>query len=246
LINDAKGNGVLAGGDGGEGNIIHPAKIHYLFSDDDSSELLTSSLIHSLHPLPPSLSASNNELGMGCSSRDLGMSSSSSVMGKKSRREGGRKEREERVIIVDINETGDGVLGVNSLSKDWQVLGASIDSAPTWEGGAETSAGDEEGGRGLMLRIEGVGVDVLDGDGAGLGVGVGGKRKDGEREMGGSGVGSGIGEEEMHALLEGFDKKMSVLRRIVGSRESLRSVAGIGESEAQGQGQGQGEGVSEG
>jgi hypothetical protein len=58
--------------------------------------------------------------------------------------------------------------------------------------------------------------------------------------LGESGFGSGIGEEEMHALLEGFDKKMSVLRRIVGSRESLRSVAGIAESKAQGQGQGEG------
>jgi hypothetical protein len=33
---------------------------------------------------------------------------------------------------------------------------------------------------------------------------------------------------------------MSVLRRIMGSRESLRSVAGIAESKAQGQGQGEG------
>jgi hypothetical protein len=245
LINDAKGSGAfgMGGGglDGGEGNIIHPAKIHYLFSDDDSSELLTSSLIHSLHPLPVSVSASNNELGMGSSSRDLGTSSGSSAMGKKSRRErgGGKMEKEERVIIVDVNSTGDGVVGVNSLSKDWQVLGASIENAPTWDGGAETGAGDEEGGRGLMLRIEGVGVDVLGGE-VGLG---GGKRKDGERGLGESGIGSGIGEEEMHALLEGFDKKMSVLRRIVGSRESLRSVAGIVESKAQGQGPG--EGVSE-
>jgi hypothetical protein len=259
LINDAKGNGALGGGfgglgvglDGGEGNIIHPAKIHYLFSDDDSSELLTSSLIHSLHPLPLSLSASNNELGG--SSRDLMTSSSSSAMGKKSRREkeGERKEREERVIIVDINETGDGVLGVNSLSKDWQILGASIENAPTWDGGSPTE--DDDSSRGLMLRIEGVGVDVLDGDGVGLGVGGGGgagggKRKDGERGLGESGVGSGsgIGEEEMHALLDGFDKKMSVLRRIVGSRESLRSVALAGIGESNQKTQGQGEGVSEG
>jgi hypothetical protein len=162
-------------------------------------------------------------------------------MGKKSRREREREDnrgvgREERVIIVDINETGDGVVGVNSLSKDWQVLVASIENALTWDGGAENNAGDEEGGRGLMLRIEGVGVDVLDGE-VGLG---GGKRKEGERGLGESGVGSGIGEEEMHALLDGFDKKMSVLRRIMGSRESLRSVAGIGESNQKGQGQGEG------
>lgn len=64
-----------------------------------------------------------------------------------------------------------------------------------------------------MLRIEGVDVRSFR------------EEEKVEREKGlgiavsGSGSGSGVvmGEEEMQALLEGFDRKMAVLRRVVGS-----------------------------
>ena len=90
-----------------------------------------------------------------------------------------------------------------------------------------------------MLRIEGVGLDFGDG-GVGTGIASGGesagKGKGRESDAGSGGVGrdsgsgreSGIGEEEMQALLEGFDRKMGVLRRVVrlGGRESLESGQG--------------------
>lgn len=152
------------------------------------------------------------------------------------------KGREERVVIVDINESGDGVTGVSSLSPSWQVLSAEIGKAPTWDkDGAESEGGRGELAGGLMLRIEGVGLDcgepASSGGGAGA-VGLGlagggskgkGKEKEKERDGGGgggdaqSGSTSAVGEEEMQILMEGFDRKMGILRRIVqrGSRESL-------------------------
>lgn len=131
-------------------------------------------------------------------------SSSSSATFRKEDRKKGRekKNREERVIIVDINLALDGVTRVSSLSKEWQVLNASIEHAPTFDPSGEEGAGD----KGLMLKIEGVGVESFKSDaeeGKGLGIR-------------GSGSGSGMGEEEMQALLEGFDRKMAVLRKVVG------------------------------
>ncbi|PMD31583.1 hypothetical protein L207DRAFT_519355 [Hyaloscypha variabilis F] len=202
LINDA-------GGDK-EGHTIHPHKIHYIFSDDDTSDLLTSSLIHSLHPGTTSSSPSaSREL----SSSQRESSSSSSATFKTERREKKdrpkekeKREREERVLIVDVDETGTGVKSVASLSSAWQVLSAEISNAPTFDAKAvEERDGGGERERGLMLRIQGVGVEVL-----------GGEEVEERRE--GSGV---VGEEEMSALLEGFDRKMGVLRRIVSSREEL-------------------------
>jgi len=149
----------------------------------------------------------------------------------------GNTEREERVIIVDVNEAGDGVTGISSLSPSWQVLSAEIGKAPTWDkDGAESEGGRGELAGGLMLRIEGVGLDCGEpasnsGGGVGLGVAGGGskgkgKEKERERDGGGDGTtgsASGMGEEEMQILMEGFDRKMGMLRRIVqrGSRESL-------------------------
>lgn len=112
------------------------------------------------------------------------------------------------MLIVDVNEAGDGVVSASSLSANWQVLSASLSNAPTWDG-ADPSSGDvdEDGNtdRGLMLRIEGVGIEA------------------GEEE--GLGLGEGMGEEEMQRLLEGFDRKMGVLRKIVAAGEGM--VGGI-------------------
>lgn len=136
--------------------------------------------------------------------------------GGESKREKGGKgkaplKREERVIIVDINESGDGIVCTNSLSSGWQIVSADVANAPTFNN--DSAAGDtgaEEGERGLMLRIEGVGICGEKGDEMGD---SGEKRKVG----GESGV---MGEEEMQALLDGFDRKMGVLRKIVASGES--------------------------
>lgn len=125
-----------------------------------------------------------------------------------------RKEREERLIIVDINETGDGVKSVSSLSKDWQVLSASVSSAPTFDSSPQDQDPQNQNvqGRGLMLRIEGVGVSAL--------------ATEPEEEKRDSAV---LGEEEMSQLLEGFDRKMGVLRRIISARASREELEGGGD-----------------
>jgi hypothetical protein len=153
-----------------------------------------------------------------------GTSSSSSATFKKGDGRGKRKapvKREERVIVVDVNETGDGIISTSSLSSSWQVINAEIANAPTFN---SENAGDtegEDGERGLMLRIEGVGIG---GEG---------------EEMGDSGKGKGVsesvmGEEEMQTLLEGFDRKMGVLRKIVAAGEGwdeARREKGVGDED---------------
>jgi hypothetical protein len=104
------------------------------------------------------------------------------------------EKREERVVIVDVNATGDGIVSSSSLSASWQVVNAEIAAAPTFEGT------EGNGGPRLMLKIEGVGIEEED-----LGLSAKGK---GVAE-------SAMGEEEMQTLLEGFDRKMGLLRQIV-------------------------------
>lgn len=120
-----------------------------------------------------------------------------------------------------MNTTGDAIQQIHSLSANWQVLSASLEKAPTWAGGDEEvmgEGGDREGGGGgggLMLRIEGVGMDGKSGD-DGLGIGI----------MRGSASAAVLSEEEMQSLLEGFDRKMGMLRKIVGAGEQFMARAG--------------------
>lgn len=147
--------------------------------------------------------------------RESGTSSSSSATfrkgdGRERLKDKGKvlAKREERVIIVDVNETGDGIVSTSSLSSSWQVINAEIANAPTLEHEA-TTAGEE--GAGLMLRIEGIGT---------TGSGDGDMGDSGEKRKGkGVGESTVMGEEEMQALMESFDRKMGVLRKIVESGE---------------------------
>jgi hypothetical protein len=172
---------------------------------------------------------------MGCSGeevRESGTSSSSSATfkkGSKRKDEVGKGKaavkREERVIIVDINDTGDGIVSSSSLSSSWQVVNAEIANAPTLNNDSAAETGWEDGERGLMLRIEGVGIGAS-----------GEEMSDSGTKGKGKGVWeSGVmGEEEMQALLEGFDRKMSVLRKIVAVGEGwdeARREKGGGEGE---------------
>lgn len=131
---------------------------------------------------------------------------------------------------MDVNSCLDKVEKITSLSKDWQVLSAHIERAPSFD---PSTGGDEGGGeadRGLMLKIEGVGVKSLQ-------VRDGEKEKEGGLRGSASGSGSGLrgsgmvgmGEEEMHSLMEAFDRKMGVLRRVVaGSGTVGGDVGSIG------------------
>lgn len=231
---------VTDAGEGEERSTHHPTQVHYLFSDDDGSAELTSALVRSLE------NGGEGDVGLeGGEEEDEEESNSSSSatfrkdgtrirsQPKTTKSKTGEAKRQERVVIVDINETGDAVVGVSSLSPEWQVINAEMGKAPTWDGADSSSPSDIGGGEGgMMLKIEGVGLSSLDSQlsslpssGTGSGA-VGGKGKGKEREIEGSGQNprtGEVGEEEMQVLLESFDRKMSVLRRIVerGSPESL-------------------------
>lgn len=105
------------------------------------------------------------------------------------------------MIVVDVNASGDSIIRSSSLSSSWQVLNAAVSNAPTWDGAEQ--APEEE--RGLMLRIEGVGS-------------AGPPEEEGLGIIGKSAL---LGEEEMQALMEGFDRKMAILRKVVSAGEVL-------------------------
>ncbi|KAK6614956.1 hypothetical protein H4I95_00108 [Botrytis cinerea] len=122
-----------------------------------------------------------------------------------------REQREERVIIIDMNETGDRVVGAQSLSDKWQVMRCEIGKAPIFESVGEEGGEKKEKGGGLMLRIDGVGIPVHKGD----------KKLSGSREKG-KGKESNemnekeIGDLDLDKILEGFDKRMGILRKVIG------------------------------
>ncbi|KAK2623821.1 hypothetical protein QTJ16_007002 [Diplocarpon rosae] len=203
----------------GEQSTHHPSRVHYVFSDDEDSEVLTAALLRSSGIAPDEGGAAGEEEEEGARTRGPQQTPTHAhpATGENGKARGKDGEREERIVIVDINETGDGVTRVRSLAPSWAVVSAEIGKAPTWDG----AEGEDEGGRegGLMLRIEGVDEQSV---AAGISGSVGGKGKGKEAE-----AATGVSEDEMQALLESFDRKMGVLRRVVrlGSRESLGGEA---------------------
>ena len=94
------------------------------------------------------------------------------------------------------------------------MLSATLENAPSLD-----PEGNESGERGLMLKIDGIGLSALRSH-------PGNDDKDTDEErVRGSGNGSGyvsgtkaaLGEEEMNSLMEIFDAKMAVLRSVVGN-----------------------------
>ncbi|KAE8447061.1 hypothetical protein EG329_011196 [Mollisiaceae sp. DMI_Dod_QoI] len=250
LVNDVKEKE-------GETGTYHPSRIHYLFSDDDASELLSSALLRTLEQQahPQSHSLSQHQFAGQDQERSLEAvrtaestttsSGSSSIFKTHNNKQGKRtstpgdkekhstrkekvperekekvpeREREERIVIVDINDTGESIKSVSSLSKDWQVLGASIDNAPTWDGAADGEDTSRNAAGGLMLRIEGVSIDASSTTDFPTSQRLKGKVTEAKEPLEESGT---IGEEEMQGLLEGFDRKMAVLRRVVGQQKEL-------------------------
>lgn len=119
------------------GEYHHPT-VHYLFSDDDP-EILTGAALEAIDA--GDTHARNTGAEEDETAEDGGV--------------------EERVVIVDLAADGKTVTGAVSLSKEWQALRTEVGAAPSMGGGgvgggAEGKAGDEESGRGLMLKISGV------------------------------------------------------------------------------------------
>ena len=193
----------------------HPCKIHYIFSDDEDCEELKEACLRSL-PNASNADTSNSNSMTNKSSGELRTSGSSSssksiVVAKKENKDTQGEQREERVIIIDMNETGDRVVGAQSLSDKWQVMGCEIGKAPIFESVGEEGGEKKEKGGGLMLRIDGVGIPVHKGD----------KKLSGSREKG-KGKESNemnekeIGDLDLDKILEGFDKRMGILRKVIG------------------------------
>lgn len=193
----------------------HPCKIHYIFSDDEDCEELKEACLRSL-PDPSNTDTSNSNSMTNKSSGELRTSGSSSssksiVATKKENKDTQGKQREERVIIIDMNETGDRVVRAQSLSDKWQVMGCEIGKAPIFESVEEEGGEKKEKGGGLMLRIDGVGIPVHKGD----------KELSGSREKGKGKETNEMNEKEianldLDKILEGFDKRMDILRKVIG------------------------------
>lgn len=110
----------------------HPA-VHYIFSDDDTEVLPETLLTLALTPQTQKHTPASPAVAKG-GVRD-------------------------RYVVVTLGENGRSVASAQSLTGDWQVLGAEVSAAPMLEG--------EEGETGgLMLRIQGTSGVGEDGGGA--------------------------------------------------------------------------------
>ena len=167
----------------------HPTT-HYIFSDD-SADLVTAASLRTLDPSLPSQSSSLE--GSGKASRTASENENIEDENRSSVLPPRRPGVEERYLLLDMDESGEHVVNARSFTSDWQVLNVNITNAPTW-------AGDEgqgtSGGGGLMLRIEGAGG--LD---------------DAEKSL------KNTQEASVESLLGDFEKRMAVLRKVVGDIE---------------------------
>lgn len=184
----------------------HHPRVHYIFSDDDP-DVLTSALAQH-HATAFEHDTSSPEASGGAS-------------------------RPERAIVLDLvptetdpetNASGVGydVAWASSLSADWAVTSARVSRIEEGEGDTE----DDGAGR-LMLRIEGVGISSTAPAGKSpspLPAGEGGELQG----SGGSGAGSGrqqasgVEQEDYGALIEEFEKRMGVLKKVVDAGDERR------------------------
>lgn len=120
--------------DSTNGETYHPAT-YYVFADDDP-DVLTTATLNALE------------------------AQSSHYPGDEEQVDTRNNGDEERYLVVDLHEDGTRVKEIKSLSSKWAVTGAEIRGAPTFqqEGGSMGEAGG--GNEGLMLMIEGMGMDV--------------------------------------------------------------------------------------
>lgn len=97
-------------------------------------------------------------------------------------------------MLLDMDVTGTKVESAQSMVPDWAVTSTEVGAAPTWDRDGEGKEEGLEGGRGLMLRIEGM-----------------------EVRRGGGGEGE-VGEgKKLEELVEVYERQMGELRRAVDS-----------------------------
>ncbi|KAI9832619.1 MAG: ubiquitin-protein ligase Anaphase Promoting Complex [Phylliscum demangeonii] len=210
------------------GRHVHPA-VHYIFSDDEETELLTEASLHALSalscpsppPPPPQRLPPDGSGGSGSHRRRALRSSedgSSSSTSSRSARQAGPSPVRHRYLIVDVGADGETVTAVRSLANDWQPLGADISQAPTWDAGTPAAAADDaaattgagapqpqaqKSSGGLMLRIEGTEA---------LAVGVGHESDGAAWDVPPDAEGE---EQAMTEMMELFEKRMATLRKML-------------------------------
>lgn len=178
----------------------HHPQVHYIFSDDDP-DILTQALARQ---------------------HDANMNESASGPAP-----------DHRAILLDLSPDKNGSFNVawaTSLSPSWAVLDAQVSriSPPSSDGGGpadrNTNMSQKEPDR-LMLRIEGIEGGSLTSSSE--------LRLSDERSGPGSGSGSGSGSgqraveaEDYNSLVEDFDKRMAMLRKVVDAgEERQRKIA---------------------
>ena len=231
--------------------------MHYVFSDDDP-DILTEALAHhhgSLTSAEHEPSPMHGSAGSGSGSGESGAPPGPTV--------------QERAIVLDLVPKDDGSAGyevawASSLSADWAVTSARVsrmegDDAAAAGGGGGGALGDDgdggSGGANLMLRIEGLGIE---------GGGSGASSTTRHRGKGSSPLAAGDGgelqlstasgstskqaavEENYGLLIDEFEKRMGVLRKVVSAgEERQRKVAADMEKATQEQTQSRLEGEEE-
>ena len=265
LIHDIDVDGAAGAGEvGAGGTTIHPRNVHYIFSDDDGNEILNATLLRLSQAEDGAQRQENMALNTEQTAagdrlqRSHTSTSSSDATFRKPKH--GEKELEERVVMLDIDADLTKVNKASSLSPNWQILSATLENAPSFNTQIPSSSSthqqsksnvNEEEERGIMLKINGISLSNVSTTAArkenmkGSGGVLGSSRGSGS-EMRGSR--RGMGEDEMNALMESFDRKMAVLRGIVGNSGG-GGEQGVGEQEAEsrrglaGLGLGVGEGI---
>ncbi|OBT40353.1 hypothetical protein VE00_09201 [Pseudogymnoascus sp. WSF 3629] len=182
--------------DATSGSTHHPVNVRYIFSDDDQD--LTDEYLAAISSAPSPHSSSH----IAHSSESSSFTSSSRHQQQRIPSGAEPREPEHRTLLLDLDASGTAVTSFHSLSPSWQLLSASITKAPTWESGPTAADdGEDEGAARFMLRLEGTRG-----------------RDEGMRERVGRvwrEAGEGVRAEDFQVLVEEFERKMRVLRRVV-------------------------------
>jgi hypothetical protein len=185
------------------GDHHHPF-VHYVFTDDDPA-IVTAAAMRSLGlddtKYLPQPDVEGNEDALGEDDGNDGKPVVESplplpIVGSR-----------ERFMIIDIAADGHTIVGAQSMSPDWQITNANVQTAPSFD--------DDAPDRGLMLRIEGMEVP---GKKRGKGKAQPGENK--LKDAQGKSVGDIFGV--LDELLKGIDGSLEVAGKISGREDEVR------------------------
>ena len=212
-------------------DVVHHPRVHYIFSDDEESEALDQALNHATHRhqhhqqhcrYPDGSSggvASSRRPPFRNPSRSASASEDSLAQGHR-----------DRAILLDLAPSADGrweVATASSLSPDWAVVSAQLSKLKESDGASGNSGEYDGDSTAYMLSIEGV-----EGPGHGShGAHSGGAMNNLEGSRGSAGRASSSHMSEYGVLIEEFDKKMKVLRKVVTAGDRKTQAESRGRAE---------------